>query len=488
MSDNLKKSITKNIFSLLIGQGANLVLNFFAIILAARYLGVNEFGEFSYYIALVSIISKFIDAGFSPIIFRETSKNLTDYELVNLGLVLRTGIFVVVILLFNLAAAFQKMNINQIIFINFLMFGIIFSSKFQNFRDILEIPFKVNLKMHYPMILNLIDNLFFLLFVALMPFLKAGLNYFIIIYTVTNLPGFFLLLFFLSKKFNYRFCINLNKIKWLINESLPIFGFVILTVVFTQADIIFLKYFGSTYATGIYAGAVRLSMPLAIIPTSLVFSVVPLLVKNVTVNQEQNNKITTLCFKILFLISSFIAIVYSFKKMELTNLILGNKYSASAFPLELLLWSQIFLFINYFALDLFLVYNKQIWNFYFSVLVVVVNLLANLFLIPIFSYNAPAIAKLIAGIAGFLMVVGSIIKLHIKVDVRFKELFILLITSIVLIYFASYLPLLLYIPMVIFIFILIIFVTRYLSFDEIEFILSLAKMPELSSKIRRYYL
>jgi O-antigen/teichoic acid export membrane protein len=228
-------------------------------------------------------------------------------------------------------------------------------------------------------------------------------------------------------------------------------------------------------------------MPLQIIPTSFVYTVVPLLVKNLVGNKEKNDKIVTLSFKILVFVSTFIAIVFSFKKTQLTPLILSNKYYESAFPLELLLWCQVFIFINYFALDLFMVYNKQIWNFYFSVLVVIINLVANLLLIPIFSYNGPAIAKLIAGMAGFIMVVFFFLKLPLKIDFRFKDLIILLTTSVSLVYLSSFMPLFLYMPAVIVIFVLTLLVTRFFSFNEIEFILSMFNMPELSKKINKYY-
>ena len=88
MQKNASLKIVKNIFSLTIGQGINLLLNFFSIVLAARYLGVNEFGRFSYLIAIVAIISKIIDFGLAPIVFREVSKTTNDFSIINTALIL----------------------------------------------------------------------------------------------------------------------------------------------------------------------------------------------------------------------------------------------------------------------------------------------------------------------------------------------------------------------------------------------------------------
>ncbi|MCO6473126.1 MAG: oligosaccharide flippase family protein, partial [Melioribacteraceae bacterium] len=65
--------MTKNIFSLTFGQGLPLVFNFVIFVIAARALGVENFGLFSSAIAIVGILSKFVDLGIEPIVFREFS-------------------------------------------------------------------------------------------------------------------------------------------------------------------------------------------------------------------------------------------------------------------------------------------------------------------------------------------------------------------------------------------------------------------------------
>lgn len=379
------------------------------------------------------------------------------------------------------------MNSNEIIFINILMLDIFFSSKYMNFRDVFEIPFKISLKMHYPMIFNILDNIVFLLLVLLMAFHRFGLTYFVIVYVISTLPGFFLLLYFLSKKFNYRFHINTNKLKWLFWESLPIFGFVVLSTIFLQSDVIMLKYMGTSYSTGIYAGAARLSSPFIIIPAAVVSTVFPLLVKNANLNNQVNNKINSISFKLLFLISFSIALIFSFKKLALTGLILGPKYIESASPSELLLWGNVFLFLNFYALDLFTAYNKQVWNFYYSVIVVLINLAVNLVLIPLLSYNGPAFSKIIAGFLATGFIVYYLKKLEFKFEINVIKLLYMVIMIAGLLFAASYLPLFLYLSLTVVIIIIAVLLTKFFTSEELDFILSQLGMQNLSLKFRKFY-
>ena len=63
-------NLTRNVFSYTIGQTLSLLINLFAIALAAQYLGVSEFGIFNYLLAIILIITKLVDLGIAPNIFQ----------------------------------------------------------------------------------------------------------------------------------------------------------------------------------------------------------------------------------------------------------------------------------------------------------------------------------------------------------------------------------------------------------------------------------
>ncbi|MBZ0184232.1 MAG: oligosaccharide flippase family protein, partial [Melioribacteraceae bacterium] len=381
----LKSKIAKNLFSLTIGQILTFILNFFAILLAARFLGVENFGTFTALLAIITIISKFVDFGLGPIVFREQSKESNDFSFLNNAISIRLMFTIIALPITNILLVTLNYNSTEIILANALFLNIFFSQRMANFRELLSTPFKISLNMQYPMALSVLENLFFLVFVLLLPFFNNELSVFILIYIVSSLPSFLLLFYYLRKKFNYKFSFNISLYKWMIKESAPIGGFVILMVIFQQIDVLILKEINGVFEAGIFAAANRITFPLNIIPTTIITTIFPKIIQNIRNNNNQTNeRIIKIVYKILFVISYLISITYTFKSEELTKLLFGVEYLNSALPTIFLLWTQTFLFYNFFSLDLLTAYNLQKWNFVYAVLLIILNIALALFLIPLF--------------------------------------------------------------------------------------------------------
>ena len=267
------QSIVKNMISLTSGQIINLALNFLSITIAARYLGVTSFGQFGYLLAIVVMVSKIIDLGLAPVIFRELSVDKSKFYLLNSALSLRIVSYAIVTLLFNIVIYFVGFTNTEILLCNALIFNSIISAKFICVRELLEVPFKVNLKMHYPMIITNLDNLILLIGVFFIPYFDNKLSYFIIIYMLANIPGFFLMFVYLNKVFNYKFHFNFKTTKFLLKESMPIYGYILLDSLYQQIDVVILKSLSSYYSAGIYSISLRLVMPLLIFPTAIIHTI-----------------------------------------------------------------------------------------------------------------------------------------------------------------------------------------------------------------------
>ena len=84
-------SVVKNI-------AVNLILNVVTFALIARCLSIEDFGNFTLLIAVVSIISKCIDLGLSPIVLREKSRSNSNDYLLNTAITIR----VIISLLLNI--------------------------------------------------------------------------------------------------------------------------------------------------------------------------------------------------------------------------------------------------------------------------------------------------------------------------------------------------------------------------------------------------
>ncbi len=254
--------VSSNVSSIFIGRGAEMLITLVSVTLIARNLGVEQYGLFSSIVALTVLLSKFIDIGFAPIVFRETSKKDATFDMLNTAFTIRTILILGLFVVFNGVSGLTNLSSREILLSNILFLNIIFSSKYMNFRELLEVLFKVNLNMFNVMLFNTIDSIFLLVFVFLMPYVGGGLEYLVIVYVAANIPGFILLIIFLSKKYRYRFSFSFKHGYWLVKESIPLFGTVILTTAFQQLDVLLLRSLDSEYSVGLYSAALRLTVPL----------------------------------------------------------------------------------------------------------------------------------------------------------------------------------------------------------------------------------
>ncbi len=402
MPHKAKGSIVKNIFSIFIGQFLNLFMSFWGISIAARYLSLDAFGDFNYFVALTMIISKAIDLGMGPVAFKESSLSFPDYTILNTAITIRTILVAVIILPLGFVLFMTGHSLTQILLTVLLMFNNIVSAKFQNIRELLDIPLKVTHKMHISSIGVFMDNLMFLILVYMMPLLNAGFTYFMMVYVLANIPGFVYVIAALKRSHNYTFRFSLINAKPLIKRSVPLFGYVLAITLYQQFDLLLLKLFKDAGAVGIYGAAIRIVQPLFIIPSALVATFFPVIVAEASKKSEKTIVLVSVLFKVLFAIAVILFFMVGFKAEDIVVMLFGAKFTTGALCIFLLLAANIFMFINFLVVDLLTAYDKQKYAFYYVIVLMTVNGFISISLIPSLSYNGVAIAKVAAATIGFL--------------------------------------------------------------------------------------
>ena len=433
-------------------------------------------------LAVISILSKLVDFGIEPIAFRELSRDKNNYHFFSASLNLRFLIYILLVVGFNIAAPFFSFTSREILLSNILFTTIILSAKMVVVRELMATPFKVNLKMHYPMLFSILDNLILLAMIFLIPFVSDPVLYFVIVYAVSNLPGFILSFYFLNKKFGYRYEVTFDKWGWLLKESFTLFGFAVLTSIFMQIDVVILNSFKGNVDVGIYSAGTRLTMPLSIIPGAIVTTVFPILVKRLS-DKESTEFITNLVIKLLYFISFVMAAVFTFESTSIVTLIFGNEFAKTAQSASILYWCQIFLFFGFYSLSVLLANNKQHYNFIYSGVQVVINLIFCFLLIPKYSYVGAAIAKLIASFISFLFILFALNKFGFRPSIgRYRVLVWSIILSGIL-WVTSLLPLIPYLILAGIAIVLVTLFTKLFSDQEILTLFKLFNREELGKKL-----
>ncbi|MCU0415488.1 MAG: oligosaccharide flippase family protein, partial [Ignavibacteriaceae bacterium] len=476
--------VSSNVTSIFFGRGVEMLITLVSVTLIARNLGVEQYGLFSSIVALTVLLAKFIDIGFAPIVFRETSKKDATFDMLNTAFTLRTILILGLFVVFNGVSGLTNLSSKEILLSNILFLNIIFSSKYMNFRELLEVLFKVNLNMFNVMLFNSIDSIFLLVLVFLMPYVGGGIEYLVIVYVAANIPGFLLLIIFLSKNYKYQFSYSFKHGYWLIKESIPLFGTVILTTAFQQLDVLLLRSLDSEYSVGLYSAALRLTVPLSIIPQALITTIFPLIVRGRETGSASTMPATRLVYKILFLFSFAISFIITFKAEHIIRLIFGVEYANAYLPMTILFWSILFTYFNTFTLNLLTVYNKQKYNFFGTLLIVIVQIILVVILTPIYSYSGVAVARVAAGAAGTIFFIFILKGIGIQFNFFSMRVAKWLFPLVIGVVALSFIPFYAYLPLTLILTVILTIKVKYFSPEEINLLLRAINYDSWKSKFK----
>jgi len=405
----LSLRIAKNSSIVFFGQVFSLAANLGVTVLLARQLGQAGFGLFSYAVVYVGLFAILADFGMQAILVRELSRRQwSATEILGNAIIIKTllSIIAIAFIIFSAWTTSSSSTLFQIIII--IALSIVISPKFAVFRIVFEAPFHASLQMQVPMLLQLFDSLLMLGVIYVLAQLNASLETMVIGYSLANLPGFLLIVYACAKKFPFRLTINRRLIRFLLGQSFPILLYTLFMTLFGSVDVLLLKGFQGEAGVGVYSAAMRLTSPLLFIPNAIVSSLLPVLSNYHERSNENFTKAFHLGLKIVFLIALALAIAATFLGSQVIDLLYSSEYAASAGPLIILMWSQVFLFLIFYFANALISANQQRTAFIAAATMFATSLLANWLLIPAFGITGAAFAKLISSAFGWMVLLIAI--------------------------------------------------------------------------------
>ena len=390
---NIVKKIIKNTFVLSISQIISLIIGFIYFVYMARYLGVQNFGIFSFAIAFSGLFSIFTDIGLYQLTVREVARNnkLVGRYLGNaipLKLALAIITFSVVALTINLLDYPHQ----TIIVVYLITLSVIFRSFSNTFYSI----FAAHEMMEYQAIGQILNSflLFFGVFIVIYKeydILALATLYLIVSIIILGYSVIITTWKFTQTKIEFDWIF----LKSMIKEALP-FGFTgVFIAIFYQIDSVMLSIMDGDAAVGVYNAAYRLVFVILIIRTTIHASIFPLLARAyIEKSKIQFELISYYLFKYLFLIIFPISVGTTILANRFILLIYGTEYIGSIIALQILIWSNVIIFLNSYP-RLFEVANRQIIFTKITAIGALLNIILNYFMIPIWSYIGASIATVV---------------------------------------------------------------------------------------------
>ncbi len=371
-----------------------LLIAFVVGVYVVRYLGPENFGILSYAISFVGLFATIATLGLDSIVVRELVKDPDRRDEI-LGSVFYLRIIgaVIAIILTIVTSFLLKES-----FFNILLISIIVTSTLFQSLNVVEYYFQARVESKFNVYVQSSSLFLASIIKVLLVLFSAPLIYFAAVYVIEFMflsVGFFIVyklndLKISNWKFKSSTAIELVKDAW----PLILSGVVI--AVYMKIDQVMIKNMLSNKELGYYAAAVKLSEAWYFVPMAISTSLFPAIVKAKQVSEKLYFSRLQKLYDILAWMAIAIAIPVTFLSEFIIKIVFGVKFLPAAPVLTIYIWAGVATFLGVASSQYLISENMTKLSFFRTLLGMILNVILNLILIPIYGIVGSALATLIS--------------------------------------------------------------------------------------------
>ncbi len=382
--------IAKNIGALFISDTIGSILSFLLVVFIARYLGDVGLGKYSFAFAFVGLFMALSDLGTEKFVVREIAKDKSKMEKYSknfIALKLILGIITlilpgIIILFLNEPADVIKIVwlASTAMFFNY--FGWAFSALLQAYE-----------KMEYDAVGKLAERVVafslgmlvllkgYGLIALIFALILSQLTSFIIKYTITSRK-----IVKVSYEIDFKFWIKLLK------KSLPFLLTTIFMMVYFGISTVMLTFMKDYAVTGWYNAAYKLVDGLKFLPYIIITAVFPTMSRLHVENKKWLLLLYRKSFYYLFSLAFPLGVGAMLLADRIILLVYKQEFINSVPVLQILIWAEVFVFINYLMGFLLNSINRAKLFTFSTGICVLISVILNFILISFYSYKGAAFA------------------------------------------------------------------------------------------------
>ncbi len=395
MDTNSKTRVIQNTLFILIAQVTNILLQMVYLVAAARYLGNIQFGKLSFAMAFTQMFLPVTDLGLFNYVVRETSQKKEEVQRYFSNLfALKFFLGFCVLFIITSIIVILGYPADTIIATHLLGLGLCLFSLNTTFHAI----FQSHERLKY---ISITMMIYFAANVSLSIIaLLTGRNI-ITLACINCIAGSIVFItntiilckyFFIPKiTFDIPFC------KEMLLYSLPIGIGAISWSFYNRIDTTLLSIMKGDISVGEYTAAYRLTNTMTFIPSAYLSAMFPVMVRQY--HGESTPLLNALCQKscrLMLIIAFPIALVFSLSAPSIIEFLYGKSYINATAPLRILSCTTLFTFVNHvFSYVLISTFKTSKEYTLYAVLGLILNVMCNCLLIPIFDLNGAAVSTVI---------------------------------------------------------------------------------------------
>lgn len=387
-----EKSIVSHIFSYG-GVTAVTTLAMFSLhLVAARYLGAEDFGRLSFAIAFVALFAFLLDPGLYYYLIREVSRDKSvAYRYLSHSLTWKLLCAIPFLLIVLAVVNFIHDSTVTIQIVVLMSIAQILISTKDAFRPILLAHELFNLDA-LSLSIERISLLVATIFVLVNGYSLLSIGWVFIIVRSFDL----LIIAFIVR---YKICkVSVGKdlcfMKSIVVDAIPIGAFYMTLTFYNYIDTVMLSKLASDQQVGWYSASYKLYEGPILIPSIIATVFLPRLSRLFVQQKDQFLSLFEQGLKYIVLIAILVSSNGILLSSLLVTLSFGEQYNEAILSLDILIAGMVFVFTITFLQTVMISVDRQKLIFYITLFGLSLNVVANLILIPFYGYIGAAIATI----------------------------------------------------------------------------------------------
>jgi len=378
-----------------------MVVSLFVGIYVARYLGPERFGLLSYTLSFVWLFSSLASFGLDEILVRELVKSPEQRNNL-LGTVFWLKVCGTLVMGTTIALVLKYTVEDQQTYwmIALIALGFLFQV-----TNVVDFYFQSQVQSKFAVRAQVIQLILTSLFKIYLVWNQAELIWFAFALMLDQavVAVLFLLVYHWKIGWFPFFSFRWKQAKKLMRDAWPIIFAGMVVSFYMRIDQVMLKEMLDAKAVGVYAAAVKLCEAWYFLPTALIASIFPAVIKAKIKSKTLYDKRVQNLYDLMVWSSIAVALPTTLLADWVILILYGTDFQEAADVLRIYIWAGVFVTLGIASSKWLIAENLQRYLFLRTILGALLNVGFNLWLIPIYGIKGAAIATLVAqGTASFL--------------------------------------------------------------------------------------
>lgn len=391
----LKAKESKNAMWLIGGKVVQMILSLFVGVISARYLGPSNYGLISYGSALTSFFMSFCTLGINSIIVKDFFDHPEEQ-----GKALGSAIFMRLvsslcssILIISISFVIDYGDWETIVVVALCSVSLVF-----HVFDTINYWFQSQYKSHITAITAFIAYVATSIYKIVLLVLNKSVFWFAFASSLDYIVLGIVLVLFYKKNNGPKFCVSWEKGKSLLSQSHHYIISGMMVAIYGHTDKLMLKQLLDESSVGYYATAMTICSIWTFVLSAIIDAMYPTIIKSFKDGKEIFDRKNRQLYAIVFYVSAFVSLMFLLFGNIAVWILYGEEYMPAVMPLKIITWYTAFSYLGV-ARNAWMVSNqKQKYIKRMYVFAVMVNVVLNFVLIPVWGASGAALASLITQI------------------------------------------------------------------------------------------